>query len=236
MKTLIKSTILGLALAGVAHAVPSTITQNSTWNLTTNAQTFSFNKFDSSLGTLTAVDLIFNSASLSGNITLQAASSPRTITGFSSFISVSGTGINTTADTTPYTGIATTGTKTNIPTTGRTFTVNASQTAISGPETLSLLDDSPTYSGFIGGGTFNFSSWLEVDPTGTVTNLNNITTTGNTLSSIAGVTLLYTYTATPPGPSPVPETSQVAASLLVIGSIGGYVFLKRRRKETIAAA
>jgi hypothetical protein len=234
MKTLIKSAIIGLALAGLAQAVPSTNTQNSTWNLTTSAQTFTFNKFNSTLGTLTAVDLIFNSASLGGGITLQSVTSPRTITGFSSYISVSGTGINTTADTTAYTGIATTGTKSGIPTTGRTFTVNATQSAISGPETLSLLDNAPTYSSFIGGGTFNFSSLLAVDPTGTGTNITNINTTGDTLSSIAGVTLRYTYT--PSDPSAVPEPGQVAASLLLLGGIGGYVFNKRRRKTSTAAA
>ncbi len=47
------------------------------------------------------------------------------------------------------------------------------------------------------------------------------------------MTLRYTYT---PGTAPVPEPGQVAASLLLLGGIGGYVFIKRRRKSAVAAA
>jgi hypothetical protein len=37
------------------------------------------------------------------------------------------------------------------------------------------------------------------------------------------------------GTSAVPEPGQVAASLLLLGGIGGYVFLKRRKAAKVAA-
>ena len=50
----------------------------------------------------------------------------------------------------------------------------------------------------------------------------------NAAAYLAGtsVTLRYTYTAAPSG---VPEPRQVAASLLVLGGIGGYAFMKRKK-------
>jgi len=55
------------------------------------------------------------------------------------------------------------------------------------------------------------------------------------LLSPTSLTLRYTYTPSS-GPSAVPEPGQVAASLLLLGGIGGYVFIKRRRKSAVAAA
>jgi hypothetical protein len=219
--------ILASVIAVVSSSQAALITSNqtSTWNLTTTSQSFTFNQFNSALGTLTAVDLIFNSATLAGGLTLTATSSPRTINGLESVITITGTGITSFVTTTPYGSIAFTGTKTNIPVSGRSFTINGSQSAVDAPETLSLLDSNPSYTPFIGGGTFNFGSFLTVDPTGTTANTSNLTVTGDTLASVANVTLRYTYTDT----STVPEPSQVAASLLVIGGLGIY-FLRRRRK------
>jgi hypothetical protein len=54
------------------------------------------------------------------------------------------------------------------------------------------------------------------------------------LSAASNFTLRYTYT--PDGPVPVPEPGQVAASLLLLGGIGAYYFVKRRRKSAPAAA
>jgi LPXTG-motif cell wall-anchored protein len=39
-----------------------------------------------------------------------------------------------------------------------------------------------------------------------------------------------------PTPSTVPEPGQVAASLLLLGGIGGYVFWKRRKAAKVAVA
>ena len=39
-----------------------------------------------------------------------------------------------------------------------------------------------------------------------------------------------------PTSTPIPEPSQVAASLLLLGGIGGYVFLKRRKSAKAAVA
>jgi hypothetical protein len=67
----------------------------------------------------------------------------------------------------------------------------------------------------------------------TSTNTNVTKLYGNMFAPTS-LTLRYTYT--PSDPSAVPEPGQVAASLLLLGGIGGYVFIKRRRKSAVAAA
>ena len=162
MKKILSLLLAAIAFSSSSQAALITSNQTSTWNLNTTSQSFTFNQFDSALGTLTAVDLIFNSATLTGGLSLTSNGTARSITGFSSSISVTGTGINTVAETAAYTGIGYTGNKTSIPITnpGRTFTMNASQIAVDAPETLSLLDFDPTYAPFIGAGTFNFGSFF----------------------------------------------------------------------------
>jgi len=43
---------------------------------------------------------------------------------------------------------------------------------------------------------------------------------------------LYLYAA--PGSAAVPEPGQIAASLLLLAGIGGYVWLKRRKQKAAA--
>lgn len=50
------------------------------------------------------------------------------------------------------------------------------------------------------------------------------------------VSILADVQVTVPGPSPVPEPGQVAASLLLLGGIGGYVFWKSRKAGKVVAA
>jgi hypothetical protein len=95
-------------------------------------------------------------------------------------------------------------------------------------KTSSLTNFSP----YIGGGSISFLTNIQ----------NNISTTGASFNvdstnyySVTAMSLRYTYT--PSGdPSAVPEPGQVAASLLLLGGIGGYIFIKRRRSATPAAA
>jgi hypothetical protein len=58
---------------------------------------------------------------------------------------------------------------------------------------------------------------------------------GNTLTRFAGAIDNVSFWDSQPVPSNVPEPGQVAASLLLLAGIGGYVFLKRRRTAKQAA-
>ena len=57
---------------------------------------------------------------------------------------------------------------------------------------------------------------------------------GNTLTRFAGAIDNMAFWDSVPTPSPVPEPGQVAASLLLLGGIGGYVFWKRRKTAKVA--
>ena len=59
---------------------------------------------------------------------------------------------------------------------------------------------------------------------------------GNTLTRFAGAIDNMAFWNSQPVPSTVPEPGQVAASLLLLAGIGGYVFLKRRKAAKPALA
>ena len=240
MKTLIKSAVLGLALAGVSQAVhaSSYVTQNVTQSVDTNSgASFTFNQFNSTLGTLTAVDLLINSSTPTGSALVTNNSLNNAVT-----VRFIKTDLDIFADPTlgfaGYDGavidLNTTPTA-KQPTTfiisalgSQNFTVNAGQSLIGGaPQTFSI---SSNFSAYQGGGSVSFFGVSSI----------NLTTIGSTYavdsslySALTSTTLRYTYT---PGTAPVPEPGQVAASLLLLGGIGGYVFIKRRRKSAVAAA
>lgn len=67
-------------------------------------------------------------------------------------------------------------------------------------------------------GTFSSLSWTVVNP------------------EVYAVWNIGVTSAAPPGPSPVPEPGQVAASILLLAGIGGYVWLKRRKTAKPAAS
>jgi hypothetical protein len=56
---------------------------------------------------------------------------------------------------------------------------------------------------------------------------------GNTLTRFAGAIDNMAFWNSQPVPSPVPEPSQVAASLVMLAGIGVYVFFKRRKPATV---
>jgi hypothetical protein len=95
---------------------------------------------------------------------------------------------------------------------------------------VTLSINSP-FTSYIGLSNVNFEAFLLFgdDNTGSGTTNPN---TDNLLSPTT-LTLRYTYTI---DPVPVPEPGQVAASLLLLGGIGAYVFLKRRKKPAITTA
>jgi hypothetical protein len=241
MKTLIKSAVIGLALASAAQAVASSyVTQNETQSVDTNTgSTFTFNQFNSALGTLTAVDFLINSSTPTGSALVTNNSPTNSVTvryivsdldffndSNLGFLGYDGTPLN--LNTTPTAKQPTTFAISALG--SQSFTVNASQSLIGGAaQTFSI---SPTdFSAYLGGGSVSFFGVASI----------NLTTIGSTFSvdstlysALTSTTLRYTYT--PASPSPVPEPGQVAASLLLLGGIGGYIFIKRRRAATTASA
>jgi hypothetical protein len=242
MKTLIKSAIIGFALVGMVQAVPTSlfVTQNATQSVDTDTgASFTFNQFNSALGTLTAVDLLINSStptgsalvtnnSLNNTVTIRYIKTDLDIFNDSSlgFAGYDGGVID--LNTTPTAKHPTTFIISALG--SQNFTANAGQSLIGGaPQTFSI--SSSNFSAYQGSGSVSFFGVSSI----------NLTTIGSTYavdsslySALTSTTLRYTYT--PASPSPVPEPGQVAASLLLLGGIGGYIFIKRRRAATPAAA
>jgi hypothetical protein len=240
MKALIKSAIVAgiciLATGGVN--AQSTQTFNSSPSLTNSATTFSFAMFDSGLGSLTAVDLLLTSATLGGSVSIQADGDDNILNSFNSSIRTTGTGITqqnspTTVVTSFNPGPGTTVADGNT----TVFSIIGSPQIISSTQTYSI--NSGFFSSYqnIGGtgSTPNFSALVRApSPQGIIGDPGTGIFSAASMTASSSYTLRYTYT--PASPSPVPEPGQVAASLLLLGGIGGYVFIKRRRKPAVAAA
>ena len=242
MKTLIKSAIIGLVLAGAAQATPSSyVTQNLTQNVSETTSSFTFNQFDSTLGTLSAVDLIINSSTLQGSITLTRTSGTRVYTDLNAQLWFAG-GVTLLPDLTDgeYASPSLSYLRTpsgdftmNAANASRTFTVNGTTQSLIGASPVTLSINSSVFANYTGSGTVLYTSQILVGDVNTGSGTTNIDPSN--LLSPTSLTLRYTYT--PSGdPSAVPETGQVAASLLLLGGIGGYVFIKRRRKSSVSAA
>ena len=114
------------------------------------------------------------------------------------------------------------------------YTLSSSQSLIAGTQTYSVSGSPWTLFQSPGGTgttpTFTAALISGVAFSDIVTNFPDVT---YSLSAASNFTLRYTYT---PSTAPVPEPGQVAASLLLLGGIGGYVFIKRRRKPAVATA
>lgn len=233
MKNLIKSAIIGLALASVSQA--AVITQNATVMADTNGQTFTFSQFNTSLGTLTAVDLIINSSVPGGNFTLtraNAGSGSASFNGFSEFLTLDDDYGSVFDGSSDPISIAVTGNASVAKPSTNIYLVSAGQSLLSSaPYTASIAAGAWSY--YQGLGLVSLNAGLTADAQFTAN--KNITPNYTNLFATTSTTLRYTYTATPPGPSPVPEAGQVAASILLLSGIGGYVFVKSRRKTALAS-
>jgi hypothetical protein len=235
MKNPIRSLALGIAFFGAASAAmaQSTLTYNATQNLTTGGASFTFNQFNSSLGTLSAIDLIINSSTLQGNATINRTSGTRTISdmiallivdpaaGFSGY-----TGTSLTYDRSPSGNIiVSSGTPTQL------VTVTGTTQSLIGGSPITLSINSANFSSYTGLGNVSFDAAIFAGET--QTGIGAATVAYNNLLSPTSLTLRYTYST---DPTPIPEPGQVAASLLLLGGIGAYYFVKRRRKSAPAAA
>jgi hypothetical protein len=200
------------------------LTYNATVLADRDSQTFSFTQFDTSLGTLTAVDLIINSSVAGGDFTLSRAGG-----GVSSSASYSGLNmalvINDDYDVI-FNGstksLATTGNSSIARPSTNTYLVIGSQSLLdSAPYTASIASGAWSY--YQGSGIVTLQAGLTTDALYTAG--RNITPNYTDLLATTSTMLRYTYTATPSG---VPEPSQIAASLLVVAGLGIY-FIRRRK-------
>jgi hypothetical protein len=229
MKTLIKSAIIGIALAGVAQA--ETATQNATNTINNSGVQFSFAQFNPIAGTLSAVDLIFNSSLAGGNFTLSRSSGSATFQGLTAGLMVEA-GTTVIFETDPLLSLSATPATGNntFTSTPKVFNVTPSQSLLaSAPYTQSIGSESWGFFTGVGQAILDVTL-LARAATNTETNVTKLY--GNMFAPTS-LTLRYTYST---DPSPVPEPGQVAASLLLLGGIGGYIFIKRRRAATPAAA
>ena len=236
MKTLIKSAIIaGISIlaAGEAYA-QSTATHNATPTTLVSGTTFSFSMFDSGLGNLTAVQLLFNSSSVTGNVTLVGQGEDYDFNSATAFVRTSGTGLSN--QNTSSVGLSF---SPSLPDSQigsfatQVYTLTGSQSLISSLLTYNInsafLSSYQNAGG--SGNTPNFTTRLY--PSTSITGATPKPSETFNMAAASSYTLRYTYT---PSTAPVPEPGQVAASLLLLGGIGGYVFIKRRRKSATAAA
>ncbi|MEN9468540.1 MAG: hypothetical protein RL630_273 [Verrucomicrobiota bacterium] len=223
--------IIPILLAAIAFSYSSRaalITYNATQNVVTTGTSFSFSKFNPTLGTLSAIDLIINSSTPGGNVnvTNNSASAMDVDAVESRFRLTSNATLGISAYSSAYTALTTSPASNPL-----TIAGSGSQLfAISGGQ--SLLGGSPVTR------SVSSSAFAQYQGSGNITYLTNVQNQIDTLGedyavssvgyfALTSLTLQYTYTPAPP--SPVPEPGQVAASLLVVGGMGIY-FLRRRRK------
>jgi hypothetical protein len=253
MKTLIKSAIIGLALAGVAQATPTSsyVTQNVTQTATDGGTNFTFYQFNSSLGNLTAVELILQSSTIQGNFTLTRGSGTGTVTITStsggifiegaqgSGLYVDGLAIENSYASSPVLLNRTPSGNQNLTpgASSKTFSINGtSQSLISSATAVSLGSDfSLSYYSGNALSSFNYLVSTVIPFVSSSAGTAGASVSTNNALSPTSLTLRYAYTPSS-GPSAVPEPGQVAASLLLLGGIGGYVFIKRGRKPAVADA
>lgn len=238
MKTLIKSAIIAgisiIAATGV-KAQSTTATQNATQNLVTGGNaTFTFNQFNSSLGNLTAVDLIIQSSTIQGNLTVTRNSGSRTFTQLGALIQIdSAPGLSGgyASDGLDYLRSPSGSFTVNASNSSRVVTVTGTTQSLIGASPITLSLDSSAFSSYIGLGQIAFTGLL--DNYDSQSGSGSATVNDSNLLAPTTLSLRYTYST---APSPVPETGQVAASLLLLGGIGGYIFIKRRGKRVVTAA
>ena len=219
--------ILASVIAVVSSSQAALVSYTDSQTIDTTGVAFSFTQFNPSLGSLSAVELIINSSIPGGSFYFT-----KTGAGSSTFLSFNG-GLqvytdnftifdNTTTRSLSATPVAGNGTfQSASDINNRSFNVTGSQSLIASTPTTESIS-SGNWSDFTGLGTITLYGLFNASATATG---SNVTPNYGNLTAPTSLTVQYTYTA----PSGVPEPSQVAASLLVIGGLGIY-FLRRRRK------
>ncbi len=212
------------------------LTYNATGNVDTDSgYTFTFNKFNPGLGTLSSIDLLINYSTPTGSATVTNNSPTNNVTirnikssldifddaglGFGGYFG-SDLNLNTTPTAKQPTNFVLS------PSNSRAFSINSSQSLIGGTQQVSSISGG-SFASYLGSGSVSFFAVSAIDLTtiGSSYAVNSSAYYANT-----SLSLQYTYT---PAPSGVPEPSQIAASLLVVAGLGIY-FLRRRKAAELS--
>ncbi len=223
-----------LLAISASTAVAATESYTDSQTIDTSGVSFTFNQFNPALGSLSAVDVIINSSVPGGSFFFtKTGAGSSTFTSFNAGIQVYSDNFtvfdNATTRSLSATPVAGNGTFLSAsPLNNRTFNVSGSQSLIAATPTTESIS-SGNWSDFTGLGTITLYGLFNASATATG---SNVTANYTNLSAATSLTVQYTYTV---APAPVPEPGQVAASLLLLGGIGAYVFIKRRKKSAPAA-
>jgi len=210
-----KKHLLALALIAAAGAAQAaTVTQSVALveEVTEIAQSFSFNKFDSALGTLNSVSITLDGAATSSASFINSAAQDQNFA-FSSTLSLflSGAGLNEQLDLALF----------NYP---RTLTAVGTTDLGTVNAADSLSVSAADLAAFIGTGTTSLLCESGVSNTQNGGG-GNITVTQATTAG-CGITVVYDYTVAAPPPAPIPEPASMA--LIGLGALG--LAAVRRRK------
>jgi len=222
-----KKTILLIALAAgvISTSQAGIIYQTSTQKVTSSGTTFNFNQFDSNLGTLNSVIFSIVSSTDSGTFSVQNTSSldGKVKLSHDTLIVTDNQGNN--ADYFGSNAYYTTSPSSSGA--GYTIAAGASQTFTITDKSLisktAVDTDLSAYTSlYTGSGSVSFLA--NIAPSVTITS----DSASFSMADIANYTqldLTYDYTVT----AAVPEPSQVAASLLLVAGIAGFVIVRRRQ-------
>ena len=218
-------TLVAAAILAIPTAQAAIIFQTQNFSNVTSGTSLSWNRFDSSLGTLTGVVFDFG-GSLSGSFSITdtdpfsdvTVSNPNARLGliFSGVGAPSPLqGTAATFATSPASGFTVSGGTTQV------FVVDPSPFTLT-PYTSSNLIASAAY--FTGLSTFDTS----------ILRIMGATLVGGTSSqdysgALAGGSVELTYTYTPVGPAPIPEPGTWAAAALLVG---GAAFARWRKRKS----
>ena len=231
MKSKIQIFIAGISIFAAFGANAANQTFSDTENVTTGGATFTFNQFNPSLGTLTAIDLIIVTSTLQGDITYTRTSGSRTFSSVTTALS-----LDPRAGFAAYESTA----LAYLRSPSGSFIINSgnpNQLLTVTGTTQSLIGGSPvtlsinSFASYIGLSSVTFLSSILLGDENTGSGAFN--TNIDNLVSPTSISLRYTYST---DPAPVPEPGQVAASLLLLSGICAYVFIKRRKKSAPASA
>ncbi len=230
-----KALLIAALAAGAISTSQATITyqigQVVTNSVTTGASTFNFNQFNTDLGTLTAIQVFINSSIDSEGFTINNTGTAGKAYNPNDFLTVVGPGsyrydgVTTWFSTTP-----------SLPTNlvnGRNLSNNVDSNSVVSytiPSTalLTSVDERSVFSGeffhFVGDSTVNFTA--SIDPSITTSGGNISSDIGTAIANTTVMEVIYTYDVST---VPVPEPSQVAASLLLVVGIAGFLIVRRRQ-------
>jgi hypothetical protein len=236
MKTFLKYAIFAFALgcvgttqAGETREVSFTNSATASGNGT--YVNLALNKFNTGLGTLTAVNVTINFVSLGGNFTVVNIDEDFSIqlTQASAGVviqEVLGSGLGYSAATSDAVVSTTPGLPYEIDPSGSKLFVVAPQTTLVASSQDIASNFWAPYQSAEGSGTVTFQ--VKNSPSFDIAGLGEAAFSPKKFTSTANMTVTYTYWTT------APEPGQVAASLLLLGGIGGYMVLRRRRLKTPA--